>query len=72
MRLGIGAGWQESEFEALGEDFSTRGNRMDECIELMRAYFSDSKVEFDGSFYRSNAMVNELGKVHDRLRLIVG
>lgn len=59
VRLGIGVGWQESEFEALGEDFSTRGKRMDECIELMRAYFSDSKVEFNGSFYRSNAMAME-------------
>src|SRR5215467_2944648 len=29
VRLGIGVGWQESENEALGEEFVTRGRRMD-------------------------------------------
>ncbi|PYO51696.1 MAG: LLM class F420-dependent oxidoreductase, partial [Candidatus Rokuibacteriota bacterium] len=32
VRLGVGVGWQESEYEALGEDFRTRGARMDEAI----------------------------------------
>lgn len=59
VRLGIGVGWQESEFEALSEDFGTRGKRMDECIDLMRAYWRDSEVQFDGEFYQSNAMAME-------------
>ena len=30
FRLGIGLGWNEVEYEALGQDFSTRGRRMDD------------------------------------------
>ena len=37
VRLGVGVGWQQSEYEALGEDFGTRGARMDEAIRLLRA-----------------------------------
>jgi probable F420-dependent oxidoreductase len=48
VRLGAGIGWQESEYEALGEDFHTRGRRMDEAIRLLRAYWSDARVDFDG------------------------
>src|SRR5207237_998085 len=51
VRLGIGVGWQESEYEALGENFHTRGARMDEAIRLLRAYWSDSQVDFAGPRY---------------------
>ena len=44
IRLGVGVGWQESEYEALGEDFGNRGRRMDEAINLLRRYWSDESV----------------------------
>src|SRR2546426_12834332 len=44
VRLGGGVGLQESEYDALGEDFHTRGARMDEAIRLLRACWSDEKV----------------------------
>ena len=56
VRLGVGVGWQESEFEALGEDFRTRGARTDEAIQLLRTYWSDQQVEFQGTHYRATAM----------------
>ncbi|MDE0191166.1 MAG: LLM class F420-dependent oxidoreductase [Gammaproteobacteria bacterium] len=59
VRLGIGVGWQESEYDALEEDFRTRGRRMDEAIELMRAYWSDENVDYQGRFYTSTAMAME-------------
>ena len=59
MRLGVGVGWQESEYEALGEDFHTRGQRMDEAIQLLRAYWGDAKVDFAGEHYRAVAMAME-------------
>jgi probable F420-dependent oxidoreductase len=59
VRLGIGVGWQESEYEALGEDFHTRGARMDEAIALLRAYWGDAQVSFEGKHYRAQAMSME-------------
>ncbi len=56
VRLGVGVGWQESEYEALGEDFATRGARMDEAIRLLRACWSDAQVDFAGRHYRVTAM----------------
>ena len=58
-RLGVGVGWQASEYEALNEDFSNRGKRMDESIKLIRAYWSDDEVNFNGEFYNANAMAME-------------
>ena len=59
IRLGVGVGWQESEYEALGENFRTRGARMDEAIRLLRAWWSDPQVDFDGRFYKIKAMAME-------------
>src|SRR5882724_3985955 len=56
VRLGVGVGWQESEYEALGEDFHTRGARMDEAIRLLRACWSDAQVDFAGKHYHVVAM----------------
>jgi probable F420-dependent oxidoreductase len=59
VRLGVGVGWQESEYDALGEDFGTRGERMDEAIRLLRAYWGDARVDFEGTHYRATAMAME-------------
>jgi probable F420-dependent oxidoreductase len=59
VRLGVGVGWQESEYEALGEDFHTRGARMDEAIRLLRACWGDPQVDFEGAHYRVTAMAME-------------
>jgi probable F420-dependent oxidoreductase len=59
MRLGVGVGWQESEYEALGENFRDRGARMDEAIALLRTYWTDAHVSFDGKHYRATEMAME-------------
>ncbi len=59
VRLGVGVGWQESEYEALGENFRDRGARMDEAIRLLRAYWGDQAVSFDSARYRTVAMAME-------------
>jgi probable F420-dependent oxidoreductase len=59
VRLGIGVGWQESEYEALGENFRDRGRRMDEAIRLLRAYWGDLRVSFESAHYPTVAMSME-------------
>ena len=44
LRLGLGVGWNPLEYEALGEDFHTRGKRMDAQIPLMQRLWSERRV----------------------------
>jgi len=49
FRLGIGLGWNAVEYEALGEDFSTRGRRVEEQVDLLRRLWTEPVVSFEGS-----------------------
>jgi probable F420-dependent oxidoreductase len=59
VRLGVGVGWQDSEYEALGVPFAERGPRMDEAIALLRAYWADPAVTWPGPHYPTTAMAME-------------
>jgi len=48
LRLGVGIGWNEVEYIALNEDFHTRGKRMAEQVELLRALWTNPLVNFSG------------------------
>ncbi|HYB42778.1 MAG TPA: LLM class F420-dependent oxidoreductase [Candidatus Methylomirabilis sp.] len=56
VRLGVGVGWQAAEYEALGEEFATRGPRMDEAIDVLRACWGQPSIDFAGAHYRLRAM----------------
>lgn len=51
LRLGIGTGWNEVEYEALGESFSNRGRRQAEQVELMRALWTSDSLTFNGRYH---------------------
>jgi probable F420-dependent oxidoreductase len=50
FRLGIGLGWNSVEYDALGKNFSDRGRRMSEQVELMRRLWTERTVTFDGAY----------------------
>jgi probable F420-dependent oxidoreductase len=52
LRLGVGVGWNYVEFEALGQDFHSRGRRMDEQVAVLRRLWTDPLVSFDGEFHK--------------------
>lgn len=59
IRLGVGVGWQESEYDALEESFSDRGRRMDQAIAVLRSYWGDERVDYQLEHYSSLAMAME-------------
>jgi probable F420-dependent oxidoreductase len=52
--LGIGTGYLEAEFEALGASFDDRNDRTDEAIEAMRLAWSGASVSFEGTGFRAD------------------
>jgi probable F420-dependent oxidoreductase len=50
FRLGIGIGWNDVEYQALGQDFRTRAARSEEQIKLLRQLFSQPSVSFEGKW----------------------
>jgi probable F420-dependent oxidoreductase len=61
LRLGIGVGWNQVEYEALGENFHDRGRRYEEQISLMRALWTNEVVDFHGDYHQvTHAGINPL------------
>jgi probable F420-dependent oxidoreductase len=61
LRLGVGIGWNAVEYEALGEDFSTRGARIEEQIEVMRLLWTKEVVSYEGEYHHiDEAGINPL------------
>ena len=52
LRLGVGVGWNTVEYDALNEDFHTRGRRQAEQVELMRRLWTEDVFSFHGEFHR--------------------
>ncbi|MDE0065044.1 MAG: LLM class F420-dependent oxidoreductase [Gammaproteobacteria bacterium] len=52
LRLGVGIGWNDAEYEALGMDFRTRGRRSEEQLVFLRRLWSEESVTFKGEFDR--------------------
>jgi probable F420-dependent oxidoreductase len=51
--LGAGVGWWKQEFEVLGVPWERRGKRMDECLQLMKALWTEEWVNFKGECYEA-------------------
>lgn len=47
--LGMGAGYQKEEFDALGVDFHRRGKLFDEAVEVIRLAWSGGAIKYEGS-----------------------
>ena len=50
--LGVGSGWNPVEYQALGVDFATRGDRLTEQIDLLRRLWSGEVVDYEGKYHR--------------------
>jgi probable F420-dependent oxidoreductase len=52
LELGVGVGWLEEEFDALGIPFEQRGKRTDEYVDVLRRLWRESESTYDGQFTR--------------------
>lgn len=52
LRLGIGTGWNAVEYEVLNEDFTNRGRRQEEQVELMRRFWQEDCFSYDGKYHQ--------------------
>ncbi|MDE0823183.1 MAG: LLM class F420-dependent oxidoreductase [Dehalococcoidia bacterium] len=52
LRLGVGVGWNQVEYEALNQDFSNRGSRYAEQIELLREFWTKDTIGFEGRYHK--------------------
>lgn len=61
LRLGLGNGWNQVEYQSLGEDFHTRGRRLEEQVELLRRLWTEPHVDFHGRWHHvPDAGINPL------------
>ena len=52
LRLGIGTGWNYVEYDGLNEDFASRGRRQEEQVALLRQFWANPLVDFEGDFHQ--------------------
>ncbi|MDB6061644.1 MAG: Luciferase [Verrucomicrobiaceae bacterium] len=50
LRLGVGSGWNDVEYTALGVPFAQRGKRLEQQVKLLRELWTQPLVEFNGEF----------------------
>ncbi len=63
FQLGVGISWNQAEYEALGQDFKTRGRRLEEQIVVLRRLWTEPFVTFEGRFHTlSGVGLNQLPK----------
>ena len=50
--LGVGVGYREYEFEGYGVDFTRRGRRLEESLQIIRGAWADGRYGFDGEEFQ--------------------
>ena len=54
--LGAGIGWLAGEFAAMGESFRARLSRTEECVQVIRALWTEAEPEFHGRHFDFDAV----------------
>ena len=51
--LGLGAGWNETEFRSFGFPFDHRISRFEEAFTIIRTLLREGRIDFDGRFFQA-------------------
>ncbi|MCU1355008.1 MAG: putative F420-dependent oxidoreductase, Rv2161c family [Acidimicrobiales bacterium] len=72
VRLGIGVGWLEEEFDALGVPFAGRGKRMDAYVAAMRALWTGEETDVDDGYHRWERAVSLPTPTNGTVPIVIG
>jgi probable F420-dependent oxidoreductase len=70
--LGVGIGWLEEEFDAMGVPFARRGARFDDYVQAMRKIWSGDVVEHQSDFINWSGFKSYPLPVQDPFPVIMG
>jgi alkanesulfonate monooxygenase SsuD/methylene tetrahydromethanopterin reductase-like flavin-dependent oxidoreductase (luciferase family) len=57
--LGLGAGWNETEYRQFGFPFDQRASRLEESIEIIRPLLRQGTADVHGRFFQAHQAVNQ-------------
>jgi probable F420-dependent oxidoreductase len=69
--LGLGAGWNRTEFEAFGFPYDNRVSRFEEAFTIIRTLIREGAVDFDGRYYSNRDLELVPSARHD-MKILVG
>lgn len=72
LLAGVGIGWLEEEYDAVGVPFARRGARADEYLEAMLALWSGAPASYDGEFVSFGPVHSNPRPTRDRVPLVIG
>ncbi len=72
LDLGIGVGWLQEEFEALGIPFEDRGPRTDDYVAAMQALWASDDATYDGEFAKFQNVTSNPKPVAGGVPIVVG
>lgn len=55
--LGLGAGWNQTEYDAFGFPFDHRVSRFEEAFTIIRTLLTDGEIDFHGQYYSTSDCV---------------
>ena len=72
VTLGVGVGWLEEEFKALGVPFAGRGERTDEYVAVMRALWTQELASFSGATVEFHDVYLRPAPVQQPIPIVIG
>ena len=72
LRLGIGVGWLEEEFDALGASFAGRGKRTDAYVAAMRALWTGQEITLDDGYQQWHKAISLPTPTNGTVPIVIG
>lgn len=70
--LGLGAGWNETEYNAFGFPYDHRASRFEEAFTIIRKLLREGEIDFEGDYYQLRECVLEPPSAYDAPPLMIG